>query len=107
MQLADGSSGTARSSRKTSASLPDLTMPGSVSNAPALVTSQSGRGSGPRPVGVVPGQVVQRWPSPGSRPAKVGMSKETVGKKSSDNTVVAPKDSGRPAIGLRSAASGP
>src|SRR3954462_4938806 len=91
MQLADGSSGTARSSKKTSASLPDLTMPSSVSKAPALVTSQSGRGSGPRSVGVVAGQVVQRWPSPGSRPAKVGMAKDVFGKKSSDNKRVAPR----------------
>src|SRR5664279_3594841 len=88
----------ARSSRNTSASLPDLTTPSSVSKAPALVTSQSGQGSGPRSLGVVAGQVVHRWPSAGSKPEKVGMSKEVCGKNSSESTIVAPSDAGRPAI---------
>ena len=58
-----GSSGSARSSRKTSASLPVLRMPSSVSTAPWEVTIQSGRGSGPRCNGSTDIQVDQRWPS--------------------------------------------
>ena len=53
-------SGTARSTRCTSASLPVLRMPSSVSTAAADVTSHGGRGSGPRSVGWVAGQVDQR-----------------------------------------------
>ena len=58
-----GSSGSPRSSRKTSASLPVLRMPSSVSIAPCEVTTQSGRGSGPRHSGSTSCQVDQRWPS--------------------------------------------
>jgi hypothetical protein len=43
-----GSCGSARSTRWTSASLPVLRTPSSVSMAPLDVTTQSGRGSGPR-----------------------------------------------------------
>ena len=43
-----GRCGSSRSTRKTSASLPVLRTPSSVSTAPLEVTTQSGRGSGPR-----------------------------------------------------------
>ena len=61
-----GSWGSVRSSRKTSASLPVLRMPSSVSIAPCEVTTQSGRGSGPRLSGSTSSQVDQRWSSPRS-----------------------------------------
>ena len=65
-----GRSGTARSSRKTSASLPVLRTPSSVSIAACSVTTQSGRGSGPREPRSTSSQVDQRCPSPGPSSAR-------------------------------------
>src|SRR3954452_7507703 len=62
----DGSPGTARSTRKTSASLPVLRMPSSVSRAAWLVTTQSGRGSGPRQRGSTLSQGEKGWSWSGS-----------------------------------------
>ena len=62
--------GTARSTRWTSASLPVLSTPSSVSTAPCSVITQLGRGSGPCSA---PSQVDQRSPSGGpssSTPAR-------------------------------------
>ena len=59
--------GTARSSRKTSASLPVLRMPSSVSMAPSAVMTQSGQGFGPRAAMSNSPQVDQRWPGRGRR----------------------------------------
>src|SRR4051794_41935256 len=58
--------GTARSSRKASASLPVLRMPRSVSIAAWEVTTQSGRGRGPRHSGSTASQVGQRGAAAGA-----------------------------------------
>ena len=63
--------GTQRRTRWTSASLPVLTMPSSLSTAASSVTTQSGCGVGPRSNGVDRSQVDQRSPSSG-RSSSVG-----------------------------------
>src|SRR3954454_742598 len=88
-----GSSGTARSSRKTSASLPVLRTPSSVSTAAWLVTTQSGRGSGPRHSGSTSSQVVKRWPSPGSSATRKSKTNEGSGVKESGGGASAGKRS--------------
>jgi hypothetical protein len=46
-------------------------------NAPAEVTTQSGNGRGPRWVGVVDGQVDQRWSWPGCSSEKLSASNDS------------------------------
>src|SRR3954471_23702333 len=73
--------GTARSSRNASASLPVLRMPSSVSTAACEVTTQPGRGSGPRQSGSTLSQVDHRWPS-SSRSSDAWKSKTKEGSRS-------------------------
>ena len=59
----------------------------------AEVTTQSGKGRGPRSLGVIVVQVDQRWPSPGSRREKEGVVKLSNDNAVAPKTVEAPRGS--------------